>query len=399
MNTPIRNFPLPKMTTNNRLIHFIKEHEPDMFDLLEKMVLIQSGSHNKEGVDRVSGLIEFSLQSNSVSCRLIEQTKLGNHLIVRSLCEDRFDKQILLVGHMDTAFPKDTDFNLFREDSTKCYGPGVIDMKGGLVAGIFALKALDSLGLLKKIPITFIFNSDEEIGSPSSRELIKAEAQKSCFVFVLECGGLKGEVVTGRKGNLSLKLNVFGKAGHAAFAGQDKGSAILELAYKTIDFESLNDFEKGITVNVGKVKGGVGPNTVPEQATAHIDFRFVEQKDLNFIKEKISEIAARPKTPHTSASFEIVSARPPMEQNEANRQLFQTVKDVAGHLGFPLKEEFRSGVSDANIIAEQNVPVIDGMGPGGANDHSKDEYMIKESLFQRATLLACSIVECRQTYQ
>ena len=387
------------MIANNRLIHFIKEHGSDMFDLLEKMVLIQSGSHNKKGVDRVSGLIESSFQSNSVSCRLIEQTKFGNHLIVRSLCEDRFDKQILLVGHMDTVFPQDTDFNLFREDSTKCYGPGVIDMKGGLVAGIFALKALDSLGLLKKIPITFIFNSDEEIGSPSSRELIKAEAQKSALAFVLECGGLEGEVVTGRKGNLSLKLNVFGKAGHAAFAGQDKASAILELAYKTIDFESLNDVEKGVTVNVGKVKGGIGPNTVPEHATAHIDFRFVEQKDHNFLKEKISEIAARPKTPHTSASFEIVSQRPPMEQNEANRILFQAVKGVADKLDFPIREEFRNGVSDANIIAEQGIPVLDGLGPAGANDHSKDEYMLKETLFQRASLLACSFVECWQKYQ
>ena len=386
------------MTINNRLIRFIKEHGPDIFDLLEKMVLIQSGSHNKEGVDRVSGLIESSFQSNSVSCRLIEQTKFGNHLIVKSLCEDRFDKQILLVGHMDTVFPKDTDFNSFREDSTKCYGPGVIDMKGGLVAGIFALKALDSLGLLKKIPITFIFNSDEEIGSPSSRKLIKAEAQKSSFAFVLECGGLKGEVVTGRKGNLSLKLNVIGKAGHAAFAGQDKASAILELAYKTIDFESLNDFEQGVTVNVGKVKGGIGPNTVSGHATAHIDFRFVEQKDHSFLKEKISEIAARPKTPQTSTNFEIISSRPPMDQTDANRKLFQAVKGVADKLDFPVREEFRNGVSDANIIAEQGIPVLDGLGPAGANDHSKDEYMIKESLLQRATLLACSLVECRQTY-
>lgn len=194
------------MIINSRLIHFIKEYGPDMFDLLEKMVLIQSGSHNKEGVDRVSRLIESSLQSNSVSCRLIEQTKFGNHLIVRSLCEDRFDKQILLVGHMDTVSPKDTDFNLFREDSTKCYGPGVIDMKGGLVAGIFALKALDSLGLLKKIPITFIFNSDEEIGSPSFQmkfghhkgvgqgrpDIIPNQHFQTIFCRSTGCGGYPG---------------------------------------------------------------------------------------------------------------------------------------------------------------------------------------------------------------
>ena len=387
------------MITNSRLINFIKAHELDMLDLLEKMVLIQSGSHNKEGVNRVSRLIETSFQSNSVSCRMIDQAKLGNHLVVRSLCEEPYQKQALLVGHMDTVFPEDTEFNWFKQDSTTCYGPGIIDMKGGLVVGIFALKALDSLRLLKKIPITFIFNSDEEIGSPSSRELIKAEAQKSAFAFVLECGGLEGEVVTGRKGNLSLKLNIFGKAGHAAFADQDKASAILELAYKTIDFEALNDLKKGITVNVGKVKGGVGPNTIPEFATARIDFRFLKKNDHRFLKNKISEIIAKPKVPQTSVSFDIVSERPTMEQTDINRDLYKTVKHVACKLDFSIQEEFRNGVSDANIIAEQGIPVLDGLGPAGANDHSKDEYMIKESLSQKASLLACSIVECWQKYK
>ncbi|MFC1830277.1 M20/M25/M40 family metallo-hydrolase, partial [Thermodesulfobacteriota bacterium] len=262
------------MNIKSNIISYIKAHTTDMFSLLEKMVLIQSGSYNKKGVDRVSNLIKTFFQSNGTSCRVIEQTKLGNHLVVKSHCVERFEKQILLVGHMDTVFPKDTDFNWYKEDTVKCYGPGVVDMKGGLVTGIFALKTLDSIGLLKKIPLTFIFNSDEEIGSPSSREIIKKEANNSACAFVLECGGLKGEVVTGRKGNLVIKLNVTGKSGHAAFAGKDKGSAILEMAHKVIEFESLNDPVRGITVNVGKVKGGIGPNTVPEQATARIDFRF-----------------------------------------------------------------------------------------------------------------------------
>jgi len=370
-----------------------------MFALLEKMVLIQSGTRNKKGVDRVARLIKGAFKSDNVSSNTIKQVELGNHLVVRSLCERRLDRQILVVGHMDTVFPKNTDFNWYRDDSNKCYGPGVIDMKGGLVAGIFALKALDFTGFLKKIPITFIFNSDEEIGSPSSRELIKNEAEKSAMAFVLECGGLEGEVVTGRKGNMSLKLDVFGKAGHAAFAGKAKGSAILELAYKIIAFESLNDFQRGMTVNVGKIDGGIGSNIVPEHATARIDVRFKSQSDQIYLQEKIKEIVEKQNTPHTKSNLEIMSQRPPMEQNDANRSLFKIVKDVAAKLGFPLKEEFRSGVSDANIIALENIPVLDGLGPSGANDHSSDEYMIKESLLQRATLLACSIIECRQRYQ
>jgi glutamate carboxypeptidase len=209
----------------------------------------------------------------------------------------------------------------------------------------------------------------------------------------LECGGLDGELVTGRKGNLSVKLDVFGKSGHAAFSGKQKASAILELAHKIIDLESLNDNEKGITVNVGIIQGGVGPNTVPEHALARIDFRFVEQKHENFLRQTISKIAAAQKTPHTRAGFEIVSSRPPMEQTQANRKLFQTVKTVAQRLGIPIREEFRSGVSDANIIADIDIPVLDGLGPIGAKDHSKDEYMIKASLLQRSILLACSIIQ------
>ena len=175
---------------------------------------------------------------------------------------------------MDTVFPEDTDFNWYKEDRANSYGPGVADMKGGLVAGIFALKALIARGLLENIPVTFIFNSDEESGSGSSREIIRQEARNSAFAFVLECGGLNGEIATGRKGNLSIKLTVKGRAGHAAFAGPDKGSAILELARKTIEFESLNEPEKGISVNVGIFEGGIGSNTVAENAVANVDFRF-----------------------------------------------------------------------------------------------------------------------------
>ena len=160
-----------------------------MFALLEKMVRIQSGTYNKQGVDQMARLITSAFQSNAVSCQVIEQETFGNHLVVRSLCEKRFDKQIFLSGHMDTVFPEDTGFNWYKEEGTHCFGPGVIDMKGGLVAGIFALKALDNEKLLTKIPVKFFFNSDEEIGSPSSRDHIQKEARNSAFAFVLETRG------------------------------------------------------------------------------------------------------------------------------------------------------------------------------------------------------------------
>jgi glutamate carboxypeptidase len=386
------------MATHNRIIDFLKAHHRDMFGLLERMVRIQSGTYNKNGVDKMGRLITSTFQSDTVSCQMIEQDTFGNHLVIRSLCEQQFDKQVLLSGHMDTVFPEDTGFNWYKEESTHCYGPGVIDMKGGLVAGIFALKALDNEKLLKKIPITFIFNSDEEIGSPSSKMLIQQEAIKSAFAFVLETGGRNGELVTGRKGNLSLELNIKGIAGHAAFAGKDKASAILELSHKIIAFESLNDPERGISANVGKVNGGIGPNTVPEHASARIDFRFTGLADKAYLENSISEITKKQSTPNTSSYFAILSSRPPMPASEKNKKLFKTAQETAASIGLSVSEEFRSGVSDANLIAGENTPVVDGLGPIGAMDHSEDEYMIKASLLQRSALLACAIKDCWEKF-
>jgi glutamate carboxypeptidase len=387
------------MTIHNRISAFLKTHRQEMFSLLEKMVRIQSGTYNKTGVDRVGQLILSVFQPHSVSCRTIEQESFGNHLVVRSLCEQPFDKRMLLTGHMDTVFPEDTAFTGYTEESANAHGPGVIDMKGGLVAGIFALKALDSEGLLKKIPVTFIFNSDEEVGSPSSKALIRHEAAKSAFAFVLETGGRNGEIVTGRKGNLSLKLSIKGKAGHAAFAGKEKASAVLELAHKIIAFESLNDLDRGISVNVGKVSGGIGPNTVADHAMARIDFRFIDPSDKANLESSISEITRKTDVPGTGSHFTILSSRPPMPASAENKNLCKAVQETAVSLGFSVAEEFRAGVSDANVIAGENTPVIDGLGPIGAKDHSEDEYMIKASLLQRSSLIACALIDCWEKYQ
>jgi glutamate carboxypeptidase len=373
---------------------FLTSREADMFAFLEEIITIQSGSHNKAGIDRTASTIVRAFQGLDVSTETIEQQLQGNNLVVRSSAQPTADKQVLLVGHMDTVFPEDTDFNWYKADNDKSYGPGVVDMKGGLVVGIYALKALHKLGLLEQIPITYIFNSDEEIGSRSSLDLIQREANSSAFAFVLEAGGLGNEVVTGRKGNLTIELHIEGRAGHAAFATKDKPSAILEMAHKIIAFESLNDFDKGITINVGKIEGGIGSNTIPEFSSAQVDFRFVDPSDLRNLEIKVSEMANKIVVPGTQSRVDFITGRPPMQQSQDNKRLFQTTADIANHMGYPVKEQYRFGVSDANFIADLKVPVIDGLGPIGGRDHSRDEYMIRESLLKRTILLACSIIEC-----
>lgn len=399
---------------NSIIKAYINDHRTQMFGLLKELVCIQSGSRNKEGIDRVGERIALEMKAMGFSCEFKKETEYGNHLIARSPDpkksdpkesvpksatsgpdpdKDKNKKQILITGHMDTVFPADTAFNFYKEDENCCFGPGVADMKGGLVVGIFALKALCHANLLHKNPITFIFNSDEEIGSPSSRALIQREAAKSRLAYVLEAGGLEGEIVTGRKGNMSIRLGVEGEAGHAAFAGKDKASAILELAHKTIAIEQLNDPEKGITANVGTIEGGLGPNTIAQHAKAAIDFRFLSAGEDEILKTKIEKIVSDQTIPGTRSQMTVNSGRPAMPQNPANIDLFKQIKILADELGIAVKPELRQGVSDANIIAQEGIPVIDGLGPIGAKDHSEDEYIQKSSLAQRAILFG-NILAC-----
>jgi len=342
--------------------------------------------------------IRSRLQRHDFSIETVPQTALGDHLIIRSRAVEKAGRQLLLVGHMDTVFPADSEFRDFREEGDRCFGPGVIDMKGGLTAAIYALKTLDTLGLLKDLPVTMICNGDEEIGSPTSRELIGQEAGRSVFAFVLEAGGENGEVVTGRKGNMVLDLRIEGAGGHAAFAGADKASAVLELARQIVAFEDMNEPSAGVSVNVGRVEGGIGHNSVPASASALIDFRFAESAQRVALDEAVRLRTRAPATVGTRVTYTIRSERPAMPVCAAHDHLYAVLAEIAGELHLPLKAEFRSGVSDANIVAAAGTPVLDGLGPTGAGDHSNAEYMITASLAERTCLLTCAMMRCWRRY-
>jgi glutamate carboxypeptidase len=375
-----------------KIAGFYREEESGMFNLLEDLVLQPSPPRFKEGVDAVGARLAASLRSSGMSLEVARQSEVGDHLLFRSpACRDN-RPSILLFGHMDTVFPVDSPFNWYKDEGEKVCGPGVIDMKGGLVCAVYAIKALASCGLLEEIPITFLCNSDEEIGSPTSTAIVRAEAERALMALGFECGGLHGEVVTGRKGRSGYRLVVIGRAGHAAFAGVDKASAILEMAHKIIALEKLNNQERNIVVNVGLIQGGIGPNTVSDHASAEIDTRFLRRSDAEETAERMARITSQCNIAGTAAELHYVGGRPPMEQNRRNSRLFQLIHNEAEKLGLPCVEELRSGVSDANTIAQIGIPVVDGMGPIGDCDHSDREYMIRESLPGRSRLAACSIL-------
>ncbi|MGB3211358.1 MAG: M20 family metallopeptidase [Desulforhopalus sp.] len=374
------------------LLTFVDRSEKEQFLLLKELVLQQSFSRYKDGVDTVGRKIAASLAGTGMVLELVRESELGDQLVFRSPgCQPGL-QSILLIGHMDTVYPVNSSFNWYKEEDGLVFGPGVIDMKGGLVTAIFALKALAECKLLDTIPITFICNSDEEIGSPASSPLIETEAERSLLALGFECGGLNGEVVTGRKGKCGYLLAVKGQAGHAAFAGPDKASAILELAHKIIALEKLNHNQKQVVLNVGVIAGGIGPNTVADTATAEIDTRFLELADGEDIASEIGRIALESSVPGTWAELHETPSRLPMVQSVQNKELFQLIYREAEILGQTCREELRSGVSDVNLISHTGIPVVDGMGPIGSADHSEKEYMIRSSLPARIKLAIFGIL-------
>jgi glutamate carboxypeptidase len=376
----------------------LQDQEPAMRDALKRLVLIQSGTYNKAGVDRVCRAVCELLEPLPLERRILPQEKYGDMLIA-STAAGGVGRRILLAGHMDTIFPADSPFNGWREDGRFFYGPGVEDMKGGLIVGIFALKALATLGLLRKLPITWLFNSEEEIGSPASRPLFRAEAGRAAMAFVLECGGMRGEVATGRKGRLVLRLSARGRAGHAAKVVEGKKSAILDLARVIVELEGLNGCFPGFSVNIGQMAGGTVPNSVPEEAWAAVDVRFPSAEGLAFFQSRIETLMGRCRTAGMELSVEVASETPVMEATANNKALFAVVAGEARRLEIPILEHFRAGASDANTIAEVGTPVIDGLGPIGEHDHSDREYAVRESFRQRSTLLALSLIAAWQKYE
>lgn len=369
---------------------YIDAHEQEMHALLERIVRINSYTTIKSGVDAVGDVLEEVMLDMGFTVRRDNQTAAGDNLIAENAL--RTDgRRVLLCGHMDTVFPPEDGFDCYRPDGANIIGPGVVDMKGGLVVGIYALKALQAAGKLDDMPIAFVFNSDEEIGSPDSRELIVEQAKNAALALVFECSGPGGKVVTARKGKLSFELAIKGQAGHSGNFTGPKATAILELAHKTIAIEALNNPDKGVSANVGVISGGVGPNTIAPAAHARIECRYWKETDGVILREAIEAVAAETFVPGTTTELTVIPGRPTMEKSEATEKLYSIVKAAGSDLGIPVEKSARGGVSDANFIAQAGTPVLDGMGPTGGKDHSHDEYMIASSLTERTILAAVTM--------
>ncbi|MGD0753203.1 MAG: M20 family metallopeptidase [Anaerolineales bacterium] len=364
-------------------------HTPVMLSLLKRLAEIESPSHNKTGVDKVGALISEECRRLGGVVTHHPQTTFGD------LVEARWGKGqdgILLLAHMDTVHPVGTiERTPFREVDDRVMGPGVEDMKGGIVIGLTALAAMVELHQAPTRPVTALFTSDEEIGSPTSRPLIESLARQSALVLVLEPAMPDGAIKTWRKGVGDFIVTVRGRAAHAGSDHQLGRNAIEELAHQILVIQNLTNYDRGTTLNVGVIRGGTATNVVPQEAVAEVDLRIMEPSEAKRIIATLH--ALKPAMNGTTISVSGELNRPPMPSNDIMKATFERTRKIAAGIGIELIASGTGGASDANFVAPLGIPVLDGLGAVGDGGHSEREFILKDSLPERAKLLATILRE------
>lgn len=398
--------------TDKQLIAWVSEREAQILDELKTHVEINTGSDNIEGLDQYRGILQKELEGLGFATRLessspLEQlscaggkVEIADHLVAEIKGKGR---RILMNGHMDTVFSADDEFQTLKiEEDGTLKGPGVADMKGGIVVMINALRAVKSLGLLDDANITVLFNSDEEIGSLGSRELIEDLAAKHDIGLVYE-GTYNHQMTRARKGLGQVRLKITGRESHAGAAHQEGVSASLEMAHKMIAMEALTDYETESTVNVGVMSGGEKRNTVPGCADAHVDMRFVSAEAGQALLEEVKEIAEQthvhnpryPEYPKTE-SWSVLH-RPAKPVDPQVDELIGMAMGLSALIAEPITgARYSGGGTDGSIAQSVGLPTVDSLGLDGVGAHSSREATSVTSLIARTKLAAVMLARLLQ---
>lgn len=381
--------PAPQETA---ITEWLASQQEAMLALLRDAVNIDSGSYDKPGVDAVGQLfIGFFAQHGLVTSREAHE-RFGDAIHIRLDDTRPNERPILLMGHRDTVFPKgEVARRPFSMENGRAYGPGVCDMKGGLVVNAFVLAAFKRFGGAPA-PLAGLITSDEEIASPSSRPIIERVARQARCVFNSEPGRPSGAVVTGRKGGVFLNFEVFGKAAHSGGNFEKGISAIGELAHKVVAMHALTDLARGVTVNVGTIKGGQSVNTTAPHAEGQIDLRYIKPEDRATALAALQAIIDRATVPGTTAKLEIRGEFLPLTATAAAEDLFATYQNAASDAGLSIAGEFSGGCADSGFTAAVGCPTLCSTGPVGGNAHTPEEYLEIASLVPRAQAMALAIL-------
>jgi glutamate carboxypeptidase len=376
----------------------VRAAEPAYLADLERLVNIDCGSYTPAGVDEVGSFVAgFLAESGARVERRPDPSGRFGGTVIGTWDGDRGTSggpRLLLIGHMDTVFDPGTaaerPFAIDADGIAR--GPGVTDMKSGLLAGLHALRILAARGALPFERVTFIANPDEEIGSISSTPHIREVAADSEVCLVLECARANGDIVSSRKGILDARITVGGRAAHAGVEPEKGRSAVLAAADLVTRLHALNGRWDGVTVNVGVIQGGTRPNVVAESCRLEVDLRAVRRADLETAEAEIRAMLGSLAVPDTTAEITEMARWWPMEKLERSGRLVEHARALASRLGFPVKDAATGGASDANTTAGMGVASIDGLGPIGGMDHSPAEYLEVASVVPRTALVAALVL-------
>jgi len=362
----------------------------DMGSLLKRLVETESPSTDKAAVDRLGAIVADEARRLGADVQLAPVKDAGDHVIARfHPSSPSLHPSILLLCHMDTVFPIGTLAKMpYREADDKIFGPGVLDMKAGIVISLAAIEAAQKAGELKR-PITLLCTSDEETGSLASEDLIVKLAKESELVLVMESALLDGSLKTWRKGVGGFWLKVKGRAAHAGGNHEEGRNAIEEMSHQVLAVQKMTDYEKGTTLNVGVIQGGTVSNVVPEEATAQVDVRVMQPGEWERIEGEMQ--ALNPVLEGTSLEITGGLNRPPMPFDETMKATFEKAKSIAVGIGMDIKAGGSGGGSDANFVAPLGIPVLDGLGAIGDGLHSEREFIFADSMRERMKLLATLI--------
>jgi glutamate carboxypeptidase len=366
-------------------VSWLGPQRPAMEALLRRLVDRNSFTRNLPGVNAVATAVEEELRAIGLSVERVPGRDFGDHLVFASRAEGPF---AFLIGHSDTVFPPGT-FEGYRADGDRAMGPGVLDMKGGLVVGLFALRALAQAGLLDRIAVRGIVVGDEEAGSPESQPLTVERVRGASAALGLESGRSRDLIVTRRKGIASLDVRASGVAAHAGGDHEKGRNAIWALARFVDRVQSLTDYGRGVTVSVGRVEGGTTRNTVPAEARCEVDVRFLSPADGDEVLSRIDLAAREATVPGTRIEVARHGTRPALVRTEASAALAAAYGECQREAGLGDGEApLSGGGSDASVTGAAGVPSIDGLGPRGAGFHTHDEFIELGSLVPKAEALA-----------
>jgi glutamate carboxypeptidase len=379
-----------RLQARARILDWLASQHQAMQDLLQKVVDIDSGSRNEAGVTAVATVLRERLEAAGVAVQFEPVPGYGVllHAQVPGPVEGA---PILLMGHMDTVYPAGTAAcRPFRVGDGRAYGPGVADMKSGLVMNVFVAEAFARCGGLNA-PLQLFFSCDEEIGSPATRERIMAKARGARAVFNAEPGRVSGNLVTSRKGSMVVAFEVEGVAAHAGINHAAGASAIEALAHKTLALHALTDPATGVTVNVGVVHGGIVPNMVAPHARAEVDLRFTSDTDPEELLARVRAIVEEESVPRTRGR--ITEARRTQPMKPTPDALLALYQRGARALGFEVQGEFTGGAADSGLTASVGAPTLCGTGPVGGHPHTEREYCELSTFVPRAQAVALVILD------